>query len=200
MFYYERKFRSQGYETIIGVDEVGRGPLAGPVVAAAVVLKETHFYQRIDDSKKLKPLQREKAFKEIIEKSIFGVGVVNERIIDQVNILVATTKAMEEAVLALMRKLGSDQRKKCQILVDGTVKLNLGLEYTNIIRGDSKSISIASASIVAKVIRDHIMGLYDQLYPVYGFLQHKGYPTLGHRNALKKFGPSNIHRMSFYGV
>jgi len=200
VFYYERKFQSRGYEAIIGVDEVGRGPLAGPVVAAAVVLKETHFYQRIDDSKKLSPLQREKAFKEIIEKSIFGVGIVNERIIDQVNILVATSKAMEDAVLALMRKLGSNQRKKCQILVDGTVKLNLGLEYTNIIRGDSKSISIASASIVAKVIRDHIMGLYDKLYPAYGFLQHKGYPTLEHRNALKKFGPSHIHRMSFYGV
>ncbi|MDD2752990.1 MAG: ribonuclease HII [Candidatus Omnitrophica bacterium] len=200
MFYYERKLQSRGIELIIGVDEVGRGPLAGPVVAAAVALKETHFSNRIDDSKKLSSLQRENAYKEIITKSVFGIGIVNEKIIDRENILVATIMAMEEAVLNLLHNYGGDQGKKCHILVDGTVKLNLGMEYTSIIRGDSRSISIASASIVAKVIRDRIMVLYDRLYPVYGFLRHKGYPTLEHRDALKKFGACTIHRMSFYGV
>ncbi|MDD4899764.1 MAG: ribonuclease HII [Candidatus Omnitrophica bacterium] len=200
MFYYERKLQSRGIELIIGVDEVGRGPLAGPVVAAAVVLKEINFSNRIDDSKKLSSLQRENAFKEIIRKSVFGIGIVNEKIIDRKNILVATTMAMEEAVLNLLYNCGVNQGKGCHILVDGTVKLNLGIEYTNIIKGDSRSISIASASIVAKVVRDRIMVLYDRLYPVYGFLRHKGYPTLEHRDALKKFGASAIHRMSFDGV
>jgi ribonuclease HII len=117
-----------------------------------------------------------------------------------VNIAVATRMAMEEAVLSLLGKLGPGRRKNIHILVDGNIKLKIGLPFTNIIKGDSKSMSIACASILAKVTRDRKMVLYDKIYPRYGFLKHKGYPTREHRMALKKFGPSSIHRLSFYGV
>jgi ribonuclease HII len=215
MLYYERKLKKRGYNLIIGVDEVGRGPLAGPVVAAAVVLKGSRFKNRIDDSKKLTPVARERAFPELVKKTFFGVGIINEKIIDAVNIEAATRLAMEAAVRQLIDKLKSarprrmhpalsDPKRNCKlrkgrvhILIDGNIKLNAGLPCTNIIKGDSKSKSIASASIVAKVIRDRIMSLYDKVYPQYGFCEHKGYPTKKHRAALRKFGPSLIHRMSF---
>lgn len=198
MLYYERKLKKRGYNLIIGVDEAGRGPLAGPVVAAAVVLKTSRFKNRIDDSKRLTCLQREKAFQEIINNAIFGIGIVNEKIIDGVNILMATRMAMEEAIKILINKLKVKDRKNIYILVDGNVKININLPYINIIDGDSKSKSIASASILAKVTRDRIMSLYDRLYPEYGFLQHKGYATKMHRQAIRRFGPSVIHRMSFF--
>lgn len=200
MLYYERKFKSKGYDLIIGVDEVGRGPLAGPVVAAAVILKTTRFKNRIDDSKKLTPKLRESAFPELIKKTIFGVGIVSEKVIDAVNIESATRIAMEQAISELMKKLKPPSHKRIHILVDGNVKLNSKFPYINIIRGDSKSKSIASASILAKVIRDRIMVLYDKVYPQYGFLQHKGYPTYKHRAAIRQYGPSLIHRMSFSHV
>lgn len=185
---------------IIGVDEAGRGPLAGPVVAAAVALKTNRFKNRIDDSKKLTPLAREKAFLEIIHKSVFGIGIINEKIIDAINILEATRLAMEVAIGALIKKLKSQKKKFIHILVDGNVKLNIDFSYTNIIAGDTKSKSIASASILAKVTRDRIMSLYHRIYPEYGFLQHKGYPTKLHRQTLNRLGPSLIHRMTFHGV
>ena len=197
-FYYERKFKKKGCDLVIGVDEAGRGPLAGPVVAAAVALKAQRFQSRIDDSKKLSMHSREKAFREIVRKSVFGVGIVNEKVIDRLNILEATRIAMEQAVRSLLDKKGACKSKHIHILVDGDVKLNTGLPLTNIIKGDAKSKSIASASIVAKVIRDRIMCLYDKIYPEYGFLQHKGYPTLRHRALLRKIGPSPIHRESFF--
>jgi len=197
VLYYEKKFKNKGYDFIIGIDEVGRGPLAGPVVAAAVMLKQAHFKNRIDDSKKLTPLAREKAFGEIIQKSLFGVGIINEKVVDRLNILVATRLAMEQAIEALLYKIRRQPLRRMHILVDGDIRLNTPLSFTNIIKGDSKSKSIASASILAKVIRDRIMGLYDKIYPQYGFAQHKGYPTLQHRIALKKIGPSFIHRISF---
>jgi ribonuclease HII len=197
--YYEKKFRKRGFALIIGVDEAGRGPLAGPVVAAAVALKEQSFVNRIDDSKKLSPLQREKAFPEIVDKSTFGIGIVDEKIIDRINILESTRLAMEKAIDHLLSKLKYN-RRRIHILVDGDVKLISDYPFTNIIKGDAKSRSIAAASIIAKVTRDRIMFLYDKLYPEYGFLQHKGYPTKTHRLALKRFGPSVIHRKSFYGV
>lgn len=200
MLYYERNFKKKGYRLIIGVDEAGRGPLAGPVVAAAVALKTARFKNRIDDSKKLTPSAREKAFLEIIHKSVFGIGIINEKIIDSINILEATRLAMEVAISALIKKIKSQKKKFIHILVDGNVKLNIDFSYTNIIRGDAKSKSIASASILAKVTRDRIMSIYDRIYPEYGFLQHKGYPTKIHRQALKRLGPSLIHRMSFRGV
>ena len=200
MLYYEKKFRKAGKDLIIGIDEAGRGPLAGPVVASAVWLKTFSFRNRIDDSKKLSHSQRERAFLEIIIKSVFGIGVINEKVIDRVNILVATQMAMEKAVDELLSKIISPQTRQVQLLVDGPVKLNLNLPIVNIIHGDARSKSIASASIIAKVTRDRIMNLYDRVFPQYGFNRHKGYPTKGHRVALKKFGSSIIHRQSFYGV
>ena len=200
MFYYERKLKKKGYDLIIGVDEAGRGPLAGPVVAAAVALKQTRFKNRIDDSKKLTSRAREKAFLEILDKSISGVGIVNEKIIDRINILEATRIAMEQAISSLLDKMGATGSRRLHVIVDGNVKLDIDLPYANIIRGDGKSKSIASASILAKVTRDRIMSLYDKVYPQYGFQKHKGYPTKNHKSALKKFGPSVIHRTSFAGV
>jgi len=200
VLYYENKLKKKGYNLIIGVDEVGRGPLAGPVAAAAVTLKTVYFKNRIDDSKKLSSSQREHAFGEIIHKSVFGIGIINERVIDRLNIAVATRMAMEQAISGLIAKLKPDYRPRIHILVDGNIKLDIDLPFTGIIKGDSKSKSIACASILAKVIRDRIMSLYDKIYPQYGFLKHKGYPTKEHRTALKKFGPSLIHRTSFSGV
>lgn len=197
MLYYERKLKKCGYDLVIGVDEAGRGPLAGPVVAAAVALKTTRFYNRIDDSKKLTSLKRERAFAEIVRKSIFGVGIVQEKVIDRLNILEATRMAMEQAVSSLKGKIDSSRYKRIHVIVDGNMGLELDLPCTEIIKGDAKSKSIASASIVAKVIRDRIMLFYDKIYPDYGFSNHKGYPTKEHKSILKKIGPSLIHRKSF---
>lgn len=196
MLYYERKFKRLGYDFIIGVDEAGRGPLAGPVVAAAVNLKRSTFKNRIDDSKKLTPLSREKAFLELTDKTHFGLGIVNEQIIDSINIEQATRLAMERAVSELLHKLKSEHRR-IHILIDGNIKPVLEFPYTNIIKGDARSKSIASASIIAKVTRDRIMLVYDKIYPQYGFRQHKGYSTRTHRAKLLKFGPSLIHRATF---
>ncbi|MGD9015447.1 MAG: ribonuclease HII [Candidatus Omnitrophota bacterium] len=194
-FALERRLKKQGFDVIIGVDEVGRGPLAGPLVAAATCLKTTRFNNRIDDSKRLTRSQREDAFLEIIQKSIFSLSVVDERMIDTLNILTATRLCMENAIYSLLRKLG--YQKIC-IMVDGNVKLNIpDYPVFNIIKGDVKSKTIACASILAKVNRDRIMSLYDQLWPEYGFLRHNGYPTNFHRLALKQFGPCPIHRLSF---
>jgi ribonuclease HII len=197
VLYYERKFKKRGYNLIIGVDEAGRGPLAGPVVAAAVALKTMRFKNRIDDSKKLSPRQRESAFSEIINKSIFGIGIVDEKRIDDLNILVSTRIAMENAIQALLFKVKIRSKKRIHILIDGKMGLGIDYPFTEIIKGDSRSKSIASASILAKVTRDRIMSLYDRIYPQYGFLRHKGYPTKIHRKAIENFGPSLIHRISF---
>jgi len=197
VLYYERKLKKNGFNLIVGVDEAGRGPLAGPVVAAAVALKTSRFKNRIDDSKKLTPQARQKAYLEIIKKADFGIAVVSEKVIDRVNILNATIIAMQSAVLSLLRKVRCSKGLRPHIIVDGNVKLKVDLPVTNIIRGDAKSKSIASASILAKVTRDSIMCLYDRLYPHYGFLQHKGYPTKAHRSTIKRFGPSLIHRLTF---
>jgi len=200
MLYYERKLKKVGCSLIIGVDEAGRGPLAGPVVACAVTLRSFSFAERIDDSKKLTPRQRESAFREIIKKSDFSLGIISEKDIDRRNILVATCLAMEEAVNGLMEKVCCRDKNTAHVLVDGNLRLNLGMPYTNIIGGDSRSKSIACASILAKVLRDRIMCIYDKFYPQYGFMQHKGYPTKGHFRALERFGVSRIHRLTFCGV
>jgi ribonuclease HII len=200
MLHYERIHEKSGKEFIIGVDEAGRGPLAGPVVAAAVSLHNRVFRNRIDDSKRLSAAQRNAAYHEIVLNSFFGIGVVNETVIDRVNILVATQRAMEQAIARLLERRPSLNPDTIHVLIDGPVKLNVEFSTTPIIKGDQKSLSIAAASILAKVTRDRIMDIYDKIFPVYGFSQHKGYPTLKHRLAIKKFGRSRIHRESFCGV
>ncbi|MCM8762949.1 MAG: ribonuclease HII [Candidatus Omnitrophica bacterium] len=197
MLYYERRLKSQGVDIIIGVDEAGRGPLAGPVVAAAVYLKKNNFKQRIDDSKKLTPLQRQKAYQEIFSNSLFGIGIVNEKIIDKLGISLATSKAMKEAIEKVIDKLKLKNKKRIHIIVDGFVDLKVKYPFTNIIKGDSQSLTIACASILAKVTRDRIMCMYDKVFPQYNFSQHKGYPTTSHIKAIKKFGPSPIQRLTF---
>ncbi|MFA5499817.1 MAG: ribonuclease HII [Candidatus Omnitrophota bacterium] len=190
---HEKSLNNSGYRLIAGVDEAGRGPLAGPVVAAAVILKTFRFRERVDDSKKLSANKREKAFSEIIKKSIFGIGIVDERTIDRINIYQATKKAMHEA----LSKLGTTPD---YVIVDGKMKLTTKCPIRCIPKGDSKSLSIAAASIIAKVTRDRIMHEYDDIYPQYGFSRHKGYGTKAHMAALRKYGPSQIHRKTFHPV
>jgi len=197
VLYYERKLKKQGFGLVIGVDEAGRGPLAGPVVAAAVALKTLNFANRIDDSKKLSADARQKACAEITRKSLFGVSVVSEKVIDRINILQATRRAMQEAVFSLTNKVGQRGFLNIHVIVDGRMSLELGWPCTDIIGGDAKSKSIAAASILAKVTRDRIMLEYDALYPEYGFARHKGYPTAEHRAIVRKIGLSPIHRKSF---
>jgi ribonuclease HII len=200
MLYYERKFKRLGFDIIIGVDEAGRGPLAGPVVAAAVALKTFRFKNRIDDSKKLTALARERASFEIIQKSSFGIGLADEKVIDQFNILAATAIAIKKAIGSLLGKLRLYRASQMHIIVDGNMTLDLDFPYTSIIRGDAKSKSIAAASILAKVTRDRMMLEYDLSYPQYGFARHKGYPTAEHRKILAAIGLCPIHRKTFCGV
>ncbi|MCX5716125.1 MAG: ribonuclease HII [Candidatus Omnitrophica bacterium] len=193
MLYYEKKAKRKGFKFIVGIDEAGRGSLAGPVVAASVILGKRVFKERIDDSKKLSSCMRERAFFEIMRNCLVSVGVVNNRQIDRVNILNATRQAMKQAVLGLGIK------PDC-LLVDGNMDMYLPYHSVYIIRGDSRSLSVAAASIIAKVTRDHIMLELDKKYPRYEFSRHKGYGTFRHVSLLKKFGPSPVHRMSFAPV
>lgn len=197
MLRYERKFKLKGYDLIIGVDEAGRGPLAGPVVAAAVLLKDFHFYHRVDDSKKLSPAKRRDAFFEIKNKSMFSIAAVGHRQIDRINILQATILAMQKAIRQLSDQLTSRELKRTFVLIDGNMRLKLDLPYLSIVGGDGKSLSIAAASILAKVRRDQLMTAYHKIYPQYEFIKHKGYPTARHRAILQEQGPSAIHRKSF---
>ncbi len=190
MLYHEGRARRAGYSLVAGVDEAGRGPLAGPVVAASCILKDYKFKNRIDDSKLLTPLSRLRAYEEIIEKAIYSVGITDEKIIDKINIYKATCLAMEKAIKTL-------EVEPDYLLIDGRVKLSIPHRRICISGGDSKSLSIACASIIAKVTRDRIMEGYDRLYPKYGFRQHKGYGTKQHFKAIRKHGPSPIHRFTF---
>jgi len=194
---YERKLKNKGYDLIIGVDEAGRGPLAGPVVAAAVLLKDFCFDNRIDDSKKLSPAKRRCAFFEIKDKSLYAIAAVNHKQIDRINILQATILAMQKAISGLLKQLSPLELKRVFIIIDGNMRLDLSLPYQSIVKGDAKSLSIAASSILAKVHRDALMEKYHKIYPRYNFDKHKGYPTAGHRMILKKIGPSPIHRKSF---
>jgi len=190
---HERSLNNSGYARIAGVDEAGRGPLAGPVVAGAVILKGFKFKERIDDSKKLSSKKREKAYLEIMKKSIVGVGIIDEKTIDKINIYQATKRAMQLAIANL--KIPPDY-----CIVDGKMKIATKCPLKCITGGDSKSLSIAAASIIAKVTRDRIMVECDKLYPEYGFAKHKGYGTKAHVLALENHGPSPIHRRSFHPV
>lgn len=197
MLYYEKKLKLKGYDLIIGVDEAGRGPLAGPVIAAAVWLKDFRFIHRIDDSKKLTPAKRKDAFFEIKSKSLYAIAGVNHEKIDQVNILQATILAMQKAVAQLAKQLTGPELKRAFVLIDGNMRFKLDLPYQSIVGGDGKSLSIAAASILAKVHRDQIMASFHKIYPQYEFIKHKGYPTQRHRDILKEKGPIAIHRKSF---
>jgi len=190
MLRHERKARSKGYTFIAGVDEAGRGSLAGPVVAGAVVLKTTKLSSRIDDSKRLTATARQKAYKEILKNAFIGVGIIPHTTIDRINIYQATIRAMEKALANL--KIRPDI-----ILIDGNVKIRTKRQKKNIISGDAKSMSIAAASIIAKVTRDNLMTRLHKKFPQYGFARHKGYGTRRHIFSLRKHGPSPIHRLSF---
>ena len=194
MWEIEQRIRNIGIDIIAGVDEAGRGPWAGPVVAAAVIIPaEYAFKEKVTDSKKLSPLKRQKAFKEITENCDYAIAVVSEKDIDKENILKASLNAMAIALSRL-------QRRPQWVLVDGPYKPKIENNCTAIIGGDAKSISIACASIIAKVTRDDLMLEYDKQYPEYGFAGHKGYGTKAHRQAIMKFGPCLIHRRSFQPI
>ena len=198
MLYHERRAKKDGYSVIVGVDEAGRGPLAGPVVLAAVILNTYAFSSRIDDSKKLTARQRRKAFDEILGKSSYAVGIMNQGVIDSVNISAATHFAVDEAIARLMKRFRSPPKRKTVILLlDGRLRSHLSYHAKEIIGGDGLSLSIAAASIVAKVIRDRIMEIYDRIYPQYGFSRHKGYGTAEHLDRVSTCGLSPLHRRTF---
>lgn len=191
MCHYEKEARREGKKLIAGIDEAGRGPLAGPVVAAAVILPENIFISGLNDSKKLSEKQREELYAIITEKAIaYDVGIVDEKIIDELNILNATKMAMEISVESL--KVTPDL-----LLIDAVKLDSLKMQQKSIIKGDAVSISIAAASIIAKVTRDRLIVALDTTYPDYGFKKHKGYGTKEHIDAIKKFGICPIHRTSF---
>ncbi len=190
----EEELTKAGYMCIAGVDEVGRGALAGPVFAAAVILPKDYFSPLIKDSKKLSKLQREKAYREIEDVAIsIGIGEISAEKIDQINIYQATKEAMAKAVCALKKPAD-------YLLIDAMRLEKIHLPQRGIISGDSKSISIAAASIIAKVTRDKLMVELSSTYPNYGFENHKGYGTEKHRKAIKEFGATRIHRKSYKGV
>lgn len=186
---YERKYES--YEYICGIDEVGRGPLAGPVVAGAVILPKDCQILYINDSKKLSEKKREELYEEIMEKAIAtGIGIVSPARIDEINILQATYEAMRMAI----SKLGVQP----DLLLNDAVTIpDVTIQQVPIIKGDAKSMSIAAASIIAKVTRDHMMQEYDSILPGYGFANNKGYGSEIHIQALKELGPTPIHRRTF---
>ncbi len=190
---HDQSFLDQGFRSLAGVDEAGRGPLAGPVVASAVIVRDFSFSSQIDDSKKMSASARDTAYKEILEKCMIGIGVVEPEGIDTLNIFQATMKAMQQAVAKLK------EAPEC-LLIDGPHHPELPFKQFAIVNGDALSFSIACASVVAKVTRDRMMDYYDDLFPEYGFRKHKGYGTKQHIDALKKNGPCRIHRRSFEPV
>ena len=198
LFRYDEQLRREGYLSLCGVDEAGRGPLAGPVVAAAVILPEDALQRCpqlavLNDSKKLSAAKREELYDVIMEKAVaVGIGMVGPERIDEINILQATYEAMRQAI----SKLGDAP----DILLNDAVTIpGVAIRQGPIIKGDAKSISIGAASIVAKVTRDRLMGEYDKIMPGYGFAANKGYGSAEHIAALKKYGPTPIHRRSFIG-
>ena len=181
------------YELICGIDEAGRGPLAGPVAAGAVILPKDCQILYLNDSKKLSEKRREELFLEIKEKALaWSVGIATPQRIDEINILQATYEAMREAIKGLGVQPGL-------LLNDAVTIPGIEIPQIPIVKGDAKSVSIAAASILAKVTRDHMMMEYDEIYPCYGFGKHKGYGTKAHIEALKTLGPCPIHRGSFIG-
>lgn len=188
----ELELYNQGYQFICGIDEAGRGPLAGPVVVAAVIMPKDSFIEGVNDSKKVSEKKREKLYDEIISNCVsYAVGIIDQNKIDEINILEATRLGVKESVEQL-------EQKPDIILVDALTKIDTGgVPYNSIIKGDAKEYSIACASIIAKVTRDRIMREWDEVYPIYGFAKHKGYGTAEHIRIIKENGPCIIHRKSF---
>lgn len=191
---YERRVRSEGFARVAGLDEVGRGCLAGPVVVAAVILAPGRKLEGLNDSKLLTASQRETLFRAILRTAVgWGIGAADAEEIDHINILNATRQAMGRAVEAL-----PDQPD--HLLIDALRLPGLPIAQTSVVHGDRLSVSIAAASVVAKVVRDRLMERYDRLYPGFGFADHKGYGTAEHLAAVERQGPCPLHRRSFRGV
>jgi ribonuclease HII len=189
---FEKLAYQRGYRLIAGVDEAGRGPLAGPVVAAAVIFPPDYLNDQINDSKQLSAKKRENLYEVIKNEALsVGIGVIDVDVIDQINILQASILSMREAVLEL-------KPQPDFLLIDGLNKIQLPLAQKPLIKGDTLSVSIAAASIIAKVSRDRIMEMYHRQFPQYNFLRNKGYGTKDHREAIKEFGMCKIHRRSFH--
>lgn len=188
----EEEIYNTGVEKICGIDEAGRGPLAGPVVVAAVIMPRESFIEGVNDSKKVSEKKRETLYEKIINEAIaWGVGIIEQKEIDEINILNATKKGLTMAIKEL-------KVKPDRIIVDALDRIDtLGIPYTPIIKGDAKCYSIAAASIIAKVTRDRIMRQWDEIYPMYGFEKHKGYGTAMHMQAIREYGLCPLHRRSF---
>lgn len=188
---FENKYSDLG--AVAGIDEAGRGPLAGPVVAAAVILPKDIFLPFLNDSKKVTEKRRDVLFDQIKQEAIaYGIGIASNALIDEINILQATYEAMKEAISKL-------NKTPDILLVDAVHIPNISLKQVGIVKGDAKSVNIAAASILAKVTRDRLMLEYDKIYPEYGFASNKGYGTAKHIEALKAYGACDIHRRTFIG-
>ena len=188
----EKELYNKGFEYICGIDEAGRGPLAGPVVVAGVIMPKDSMIEGVNDSKKVSEKKREKLYDVILEEAIsYSVAIIGQDVIDEINILNATKQGVTTVVEEL-------DVKPDLILVDALTHINTkGIPYDSIIKGDAKCYNIAAASIIAKVTRDRIMRQWDEIYPQYGFINHKGYGTAKHIEALKEYGPCPIHRRTF---
>ena len=189
---HEEELRKKGFKYICGIDEAGRGPLAGPVVVASVIMPLDSMIEGVNDSKKVSEKKREKLYELILEEAIsYGVGIVGQDEIDDINILNATKKGLTMSLQELTQKPDI-------IIVDALNHIDtLGIPYESIIKGDAKCYSIAAASIIAKVTRDRIMKEWDKVYPEYGFSKHKGYGTASHIAAIREYGPCQLHRKTF---
>lgn len=189
MLTYENRLKEQGYKIIAGCDEAGRGPWAGPLIAAACILPQK-VKCKFKDSKKLTPKKREEIFNYLMKKTVYGIGIAERKDIDRLGLIKATNLAFKKAINNLAIKPD-------YLLIDGRDKFKFDIPFKSIIKGDSRVQSIAAASIIAKVIRDRIMQYYARQYQNYGFEFHKGYGTVRHRQALEKYGICNLHRRSY---
>ena len=190
----ENELYEKGIQLIAGIDEAGRGPLAGPVVVACCIMPKESLIEGVNDSKKISEKKREKIYEQIIDEAIsYGVAIIGQREIDEINILQATKKGLTIAIQEAEKKAKPDV-----ILVDALTKIDTdGIPYKSIIHGDAISYSIACASIIAKVTRDRMMREWDEVYPEYAFGKHKGYGTAAHIQAIKEYGPCPLHRRTF---
>lgn len=198
----ENDLYKKGIKSIAGIDEAGRGPLAGPVVVACVIMPKESMIEGVNDSKKVSEKKREKLYEEITKEAIaYGIGIISQEEIDRINILNATKEGLTVAIKEMEKNLKERKRnfeKPEIILVDALTKIDTdGISYKSIIKGDAKSYSIAAASIIAKVTRDRIMRQWAEVYPVYAFEKHKGYGTAMHISAIKEYGLCPLHRRSF---